>query len=119
MANKYKAEVEILLDKPRILRFTHNAMAEMEDEFGDSLLGEEFFSNISVSKVRKLLRMALKHDIKDLTLEEAGELMEHADSLTYVMQKVIEAYTLIVTGDEGEKKQKKQGKTKSGTGKSI
>lgn len=106
MANKHRGEVEILLDQTRKLRYTTNALAELEDALGKPVtqLNQE---ETGIKTIRAMLWAGLLHETPDLTINEAGELMNHTD-LTTISEKVTEAITLAF-GGENSKKNKKSG----------
>lgn len=101
MANKHRGYVDIVLDKPRKLRFTTNAIAELEDVLGQPItkLDEE---SLGVKTLRALLWAGLLHENRDLTIEEAGDLMDHAN-LEDIATKVMEALQLAFGGNTKEK----------------
>ncbi len=99
--------VEIPLDVPRRMRFTINAMAELEEYFGDQGMAQIFSpQRAGFKQVRALLWIGLKNGSKSqstLSLEEAGDLIqEHwlekgktlADLFVYVMKAMKKANIL-------------------------
>lgn len=114
MPNKQEGEVSIQLDKPRVLRFGLNAMAEFEDVMDLSL--PYLLSQVQeVAKddpakaakvfgfkhIRAMLWAALLHEDSGLTLNQAGDLVGHArgsgmfEKVTYVQGKVMEAFAAM------------------------
>lgn len=89
--------VEIRLDKPRFLRFDINAIADLEEATGKSLMELMDENNIGISAMRALLWAGLKHQDKLLTLQRAGELIQafivNGGSLATLMEKVAKAIT--------------------------
>lgn len=74
--NPQRGEVEVILDKPRILRLTTNALARAEKLLnGQSLMERSVV--LSWDAVRVLLFVGL-NDSK-LTLEKLGDLIDEAD----------------------------------------
>lgn len=77
--------IEVELDKKRTIRYTLNSLIDLEERFGSitevyEVLGE----NISMKDLRFLLYVGLKHEDKELTEEEVGELITFQDILNYV-----------------------------------
>ena len=106
MANKRRGYVEIELDKKRKLRYDFNAMCELEDALGRSLQ-EMNDKNVRMKDMRAMLWAGLIHEDPDLDIVEAGNLIDEAESLQYVAEKVAEAIEL----SQGSNK-KKTAKTK-------
>lgn len=107
MANKHRGYVTIELDKPRKLRYDTNALAELEDVFGKPL-GELFQDQdvvklAGVKTLRALFWAGLLHEQPDLTIKQAGELMDYSDIQT-IGEKVAEALQLAFGGEQGKNK---------------
>lgn len=79
--NKFRGIVEIELDKKRNLRFSMNALCEIEDLIGKPM--SQLNDEMSIKDLRSFLWCGLKHEDKDLTMEEVGEMIELTD-LGYV-----------------------------------
>lgn len=90
MANKHRGMVEVELDKKRTIRFTMNAMAELEDKLGLSL---EDMGNVqmTIKNVRTILWAGLIHEDPDLTEEEVGNMVDMGN-MEYVQEKVALAF---------------------------
>lgn len=99
MANKQKAIVDIELDKPRKLRFTLNALAEIEDKLGVPLskLGDV---ELGVKTAQVMLWAGLLHEDESLTLKQVGDMVD-LSNLEYVQKKIAEAFALA-TGKNSE-----------------
>ena len=101
MANKHRGEVDIQLDIPRKFKFTTYALAELEDSLGHSLskMGED----VGIKTMIKMVRAALLHELPNITLKEAADLMDYS---TYeeISAKITDAIQLQFGGTE-EKKQ--------------
>jgi hypothetical protein len=110
MANKYRTELEIVLDKPRVLKITNNAVMSFESETGHSILHLDI-DNMSHTKFMQLGRVALLHDFPDITIEEACDLFDYANR-HYVINKLMELWTIIYEADEEEKKVAEEAKKK-------
>lgn len=92
MANKQKAIVEIELDKTRTLRFTLNALAEIEDKLGVPLskLGEV---DLGIKAAQVMLWAGLLHEDETLSLKQVGDMVD-LSNLEYVQKKIGEAFAL-------------------------
>jgi hypothetical protein len=100
MANKERAIVEIELDKPRNLRFTLNALAEIEDRLGVPLskLGEV---ELGIKAAQIILWAGLIHEDESLTLKQVGDMVD-LTNLEYVQQKIGEAFALATGKNSGK-----------------
>lgn len=115
MANRYKGEVTIDLDRARTLRLDYNAFAEFEGVIGrpwnyyvqliasaQSLPPDEQVNAtlelLGVRVLRALLWAGLVHEDPKLTVRQAGDLMQLAPGEipilkeAYILTKVFEAY---------------------------
>lgn len=92
MANEHKAMVEVQLDKKRNIRFTMNALAEVEDRLGfrlDEIEGKK----LSIKQIRSLLFCGLMHEDENLTEEMIGDMID-LGNIKYVQEKMSEAFEL-------------------------
>ena len=101
MANKHRGYVSIELDRPRKLRYTTNALAELEDVMGHPVTQLDG-KKIGIKAMRALLWAGLLHEMPDLTLKEAGELMDYTDMQT-ISNKITEAIELAFGKSEKNK----------------
>ena len=94
MANKQKNEVSIMLDKKRTIRFTLNALAEIEDALGVPLskLSEV---ELGVKTVRTMLWAGLLHEDDELTEKQVGNWVDF-ENLEEVQTKVTEAFSMAM-----------------------
>lgn len=94
MANKQKNEVSIMLDKKRTIRFTLNALAEIEDALGVPLskLSEV---ELGVKTVRTMLWAGLLHEDETLTERQVGNWVDF-ENLEEVQTKVTEAFSMAM-----------------------
>lgn len=92
MANKQRGHVEIQLDKKRTLRYTMNALAEIEDHLGIGL-SEMGDIQMSIKNVRVILWAGLIHEDRELTQEDVGEMVD-LTNFQEVQEKVAEAFTM-------------------------
>lgn len=88
MANVERGEVKITLDKERTIKFTLNALIEVEDGLGHSLT--ELGENVSIRAVRTLLTAGLRHEDAGLTEEYVGNLIT-MDNMAEVQEALGEA----------------------------
>ncbi|MBD1372497.1 hypothetical protein IC620_09020 [Hazenella sp. IB182357] len=103
MANKQRGFVDIQLDKQRRLKFTMNALSELEDVMGKPVTE---LGNVGMKELRALLWAGLIHQNPDLTLQEAGDLMD-LENIEYIGEKVAEAMNLAFPKEEGKKGKKR------------
>lgn len=89
MGNKFRGYVPIELDKPRNLRFSTNALVESEKMLGKSIA--EFSQSIGITELRILIYCGLRHEDKTLTLDQAGDLIDEAESIAYLSDKLKDA----------------------------
>lgn len=114
MANKKRGYVTIRLDKSRNLLFNFNAICELEEEIGRPITHLQD-SNIGFREIRALLWAGLRHEDPSLTIEDAGNLINEAESIQYVTETVVEALALGLGTKQGEESGNGQ-KGKRGTG---
>ncbi|MZP28686.1 hypothetical protein GTO91_03000 [Heliobacterium undosum] len=90
MANKQRGFVDIDLDKPRRLRYTLNALAEIEDKLGLTVteLGE---ANLGLKAIRTFLWAGLIHEAPELTEKAVGDWVDF-ENMAYVQTKIAEAF---------------------------
>jgi len=96
-----KKAVTVKLDKQRKLKYTFNAFCELEEALGRplaSIKGNEF----KMKDLRALVWAGLLHETPELTLEEAGDLIDQAESIEDVANAVSEAVELALVKKSGE-----------------
>lgn len=98
MANKQRGYVDIELDKKRRLKFNMNALSELEDAMGKPVTQ---LNNVGMKELRALLWAGLIHENPNLTLQDAGNLIE-LENIEYIGEKVTEAMTLAFPKGEGK-----------------
>jgi hypothetical protein len=99
-----KAFTKIKLDKERTLRFTVKSLLELEEHFGrpyHQFKPEEW----TLKDLAFILACGLKHEDPEMNLDKAAELMDEAEDLGYVFEKLAEAYTSAFVGKKGAKSQ--------------
>ena len=119
MANKYRGEVSIRLDRMRVLKFTFNAFAEFEAMTGNSIQGAFADSdNLGFGTMRQLLWAGLIHEDPSLTVSKVGELMEFADGsnltekVTAITEQVVKAVQYAFTDPDDDKPEKDDAESK-------
>ncbi|MCW2278739.1 hypothetical protein [Heliophilum fasciatum] len=90
MANKHRGIVEIELDKPRNLRYTLNALAEIEDKLGVNV-GEMDGANLGIKAIRVILWAGLIHEDTELTETQVGEMVDF-ENFAQVQEKIAAAF---------------------------
>jgi hypothetical protein len=101
MANKQRGYVSIQLDKARNLRFTTNALAELEDMLGHPVTKMDQ-DNVGIKTLRAMLWAALLDESPDLTIQEAGCLMDQGD-MQEISASVSEALELAFGNNDNAK----------------
>jgi len=91
--------VEIELDKIRMLRVNFNALIELEERTGRSVMNAEAWSGMKTADVRLMLWLSLREDDPTLTEKQVGRLL-HLGNLPYVMGQVSKAWTNAISGPE-------------------
>lgn len=84
-----KKTIEIMLDKPRNLRYTLNSLRILEKQFGIAVgnLGD----NITMETIQALLYVGLIHEDKELTFDAVGDMVDFGN-LAEVNQKIADAF---------------------------
>jgi len=93
-----KPFVKIKLDRERHLRFTLKALLEVEEHFGvpyHSLNPQEW----KLQDVLFLLWVGLKHEDESLTFDDVVRIADEAESLSYVFEKVAQAFQAAFVGN--------------------
>lgn len=98
MANKHRGEVSIKLDKMRKLKFNTHALAELEDALGYSLTKLDT-EEVGIKTIVKMFWAGMLHELPDLTLKEAAELMDYSTFGT-VSEKIRDALELAFGSSE-------------------
>jgi hypothetical protein len=102
MANKHRGIIEVELGgKVRHIRYTMNALAEIEDNLGVPLSEMESVK-MTIKNVRVILWAGLIHEDKTLTIEEVGDMVD-LENMEAVQEKVAEAFTMAQKGKEKSK----------------
>ncbi|GIP38638.1 hypothetical protein J31TS4_19180 [Paenibacillus sp. J31TS4] len=114
MPNPERGYVAITLDKPRYLRYKSNSLKALEKELGIKITRLDT-KNMGITEMIALLWAGLLHEIPDLTLEQAGDLLDETD-MAEVMSKCGEALTLAFNRNGAQaEKNKVSGLSSTGT----
>jgi len=100
-----KPFVLVKLDKERRIRFTFQSLLEIEEHHGvkyHEIKPETF----NLKDMLYLLYQGLKHEDPSLTEEEVVRIADEAESMTYLFEKVAQAFTLAFVGKLPEDKEK-------------
>lgn len=100
--SKINPSVPIELDRPRNLRLDLNAMVAFEEASGKSMFKLKSMENLSVADLRALLWASLRHEDKDLTLEQVGGLVD-LGNMEYIAGRLAEAWAVALPA-QSEKK---------------
>ncbi len=93
--------VIIELDRPRTLKFTTNALCELESIFGLPVYEWDKVPD-GLSTLRVMLYAGLKHEDPTMTIEKAGDLIDLAESAQEVANKVTEAISAASPASKNE-----------------
>ena len=102
-----RGEVQIVLDKPRVIKFNLWALAEAEKEL-NAPISELLNTKLQLNAVLTLLWCGLRSDDKKLTREKVG-LLVTPDKLQGVLESVTKALTESF-GDLGDEGNDQEGK---------
>ena len=111
MNNVKDKGVQLVLDKPRTLRFDFNAMIDIDEKYEGvenaiaELNADEPGRIVKVLKtIRYLVFMGLKHEDPDLTEEEVGRLLAYnKDAPSKINAAIMQAFGLALPdAEEGE-----------------
>lgn len=91
--------IKIKLDKERTLRFDLNAMAELEEKFGDIQAVFGVMQNQSMKGIRTVLWAALVHEDESLTEKRVGQLIDF-NNLGEVMEAISQALGVALPNQE-------------------
>lgn len=110
MANRFKGEVSFDCgDKPYIMRFSANALCELEDALGMGVnaVATQMSdpSTMRLTMVRTVFWAGLRDHHPDVTLHQAGEIITDL-SLTKAMELVSKAFELAFQGNDNPRPQK-------------
>jgi len=87
--------VAVTLDKPRMLRFDYNAIADLQEQAGLSMADMMDESKLGFGTIRSFVWAGLKHEDPTMTTRKAGELiqgyLENGGKIEQLMQKVVKA----------------------------
>lgn len=95
-----KPGIKIKLDKQRNLRYPLKALLECEEYFNvpyTQFKPQEW----KLKDIVFLLTVGLKEEDPEITEEKVIELIDEAESLEYIFNKIAEAWTLAFVGKKG------------------
>lgn len=111
-----RGEVQIILDKPRLIRFNLYALALAEKELGIPVT-EMMNTKLPLNTILVLLWCALKSEDESLTLEQVGKMVtadKIAETIAAVQQALVESFGEV---DQGNVQEVQGEKVNPGTGK--
>jgi len=78
--NKYLEDIRnkavtVLLDKERHIVYDLNALADLEEEYGDLTKAFEKLQSGKINAIKKFLYIGFKHEDEELTEKEAGKMV--------------------------------------------
>lgn len=127
MANRHRGEVEIMLDRKRIMKFGFLAVAEIEEGLDidiNDLFVDGTEANKKLSRLKTLieiLRACLYEDDDSLTYKDVGRFLDNVEDTNVISEKIFEAFKRSKYYDEEEEDttttKKKKKKVNGGTGK--
>lgn len=93
MGNKARPIIPIMLDKERHLLLNLNAMVDFEEATGKNMLQQKTLDDLSAKDLRALLWGCLKHEDKELTIEQVGGMI-HAGNMEEISASLTKAWEL-------------------------
>jgi hypothetical protein len=109
MTNPHRGEAELIVNgELNVLRFTMNSLCALEEELGEPVaaLADKMKdpAQFRISMARAVLWAGLLHKRRDLTIEQAGEIIDEA-GITATMAAIGKAFSLAFAtpkpGDQG------------------
>ena len=78
--NKYLEDIRekavtVILDKERHIIFDLNALADLEEEYGDITEAFKKLQSGSIKAIKKFIFIGLKHEDEELTEKEVGKMV--------------------------------------------
>lgn len=86
-----KKLVSITLDKERNIRYTLNSFRILEKEFGIKV--DQLGEGITMETIQALLYVGLRHEDKNLTFEEVGDMVDFGN-MAEVNDKISKAFLI-------------------------
>jgi hypothetical protein len=109
MATRQQGELEIALDRKRVMRMDYNALAEAEEALGRPFPTIDL-AGMGVRELRAILYGTLKEDDPSLTVRDAGRLMTgHTAEMMAALTDLIAA-AFPPDGGEAPQAGRKKGK---------
>lgn len=97
--------VVVELDKSRVLKFRRKELKMLEKVFGKKISKLEF-AELGIDDLSKIINLGLIHEDPDLTLEKTEELIDDYPYFGLLVQKVMEAFTISMSGPKEQEVQK-------------
>lgn len=94
-----KNGVTITLDKTRTLRYGINALCKIEDITGKPITALDL-NHVGMKDLLVIIYAGLCHEDKELTIDSVGDLIDDYSNITYVSEKIGEAFTLSFGANE-------------------
>lgn len=95
----------INLDRPRKLRYSTNALVAMEEALGQpigTVMHSFEIGAVGFKDIRTILWAGLIDGDPSLTQEQVGDMMDEAESLAYISEKVGEALSNAMLGPKSK-----------------
>lgn len=107
--------VPITLDKERRLRYSINALADLEQITGQPIGALAFSGNVGINTLRAFLWAGLRHETRNLSVTDAGVLLQNFidDGHTFeeLSAKILEALQAsgLIANEKDKKEEEEQG----------
>lgn len=106
MNNVRDLGVAIELDKTRHMKFSLNALCDLQDEYGDVIdVFTQATEQQDFKKIRKLLWASLRDEDETLEERHVGKMIDMRN-LNPIIEKLVEAITESVPDSEGKSETK-------------
>lgn len=103
MTDKTNPRVSVMLDRERYLLFGMRAMRAFEQETSKNLLKLKQMSDLTATEVTVLFWACLLHDDRELTIEQAVELIDEHSSLAEISRLLVKAQGAAMPDVKGDK----------------
>lgn len=102
MNNVRDLGVAVELDKTRHMKFSLNALCDLQDEYGDVIdVFTKATENQDFKMIRQLLYVSLRDEDEALDVREVGKMID-MQNLNTVMEALTDALTASVPESEGK-----------------
>ena len=106
--NKVRGFVPVKMDKERTFRYNYDAFELIEETLGTPFASLKV-EQLRLKELKVIIWAGLVHEDPELKLEDVGPLIDEAESIQYVAEKMNEAVTLSM---QGKSQPEKKAKTK-------